>query len=112
MTSSPTVAHHCSARDSPAPPAACTIANPDASAGAGSHAPVKKTAGVLAAVGVACSACLIPGLAVGGAGIFAGAAASGERLLLLAAAAGVLAYATIRRRRSRARMSRASGCGC
>lgn len=78
---------------------------------------VKKTAGVIAALGVACMACLIPGLAVGGAGIFAAGAISGEAAVMGAVAVGLLAYGVYamvarRRRGAAAAAAGGSGCGC
>lgn len=70
----------------------------------------------MAALGVACVACLVPGLAVGGAGVFAAGAISADKAIMGAAALGLLAYAivtTVRRRRAAAASSSSSGgCGC
>lgn len=77
---------------------------------------VKRSAGLIAALGVACMACLIPGLAVGGAGIFAAGAIGADKAVMGVAALGLLGYAviTVRRRRrgASAANSASDGCGC
>ncbi len=76
----------------------------------------KKTAALIAALGLACVACLIPGLAVGAAGAFAAGAIGVDEAIMGATALALLAYAitkTVRRRRAASTpTSRSGGCGC
>lgn len=72
-------------------------------------------AGLLAALGIACAACLIPGLAIGGAGIFAAGAIGADELLMGAAAlalAGYGIYAITSKRRRQTIKATDAGCGC
>lgn len=95
----------------PESPAACRVPAAGGQA-TGRRSSLAKTAGVGALLGIACLVCLVPSLAIGGAGLFAAGAIGADQLIMAAGAIALATYGVytvIRRRRA---TTEHSGCGC
>lgn len=98
-----------------AAPSACAISDAEVDASITRRRKARGTAGLLAALGIACAACLIPGLAIGGAGIFAAGAIGADTLLMGAVALALASYGIYRMVKQRSRSAANptdTGCGC